>query len=107
MEARMIKKFGFLSVLLTFVLTAAFTAFAQETVGSIEITTKDPKGAVVPGVSVTVTSDTGAGFRRTVSTDSEGSARILQVPPGSYTITAAATSGFAAKTVQTSVELGK
>jgi len=107
MEARMIKKFGFFSLLLTFVLTAAFTAFAQETVGSIEITTKDPQGAVVPGVPVTITSEGAAGFRRTVTTDSQGFARILQVAPGTYSVASGAHSGFAAKTLQTRVELGK
>lgn len=83
-------------------------AFGQDTVGSIEITTKDSAGALVPGVAVTVTSGAGtAGFRRTVTTDSSGFVRIPQVPPGAYKLSAAATAGFAESSVNARVELGK
>jgi hypothetical protein len=95
---------------LALVLTFALGAFAQETTGSIEITTRDPNAAVVPNVTITVTaSSTGttSGFRRTVTTDSDGFARILEVPPGNYDVTAAATAGFVEKTMHIVVTLGK
>jgi hypothetical protein len=84
-------------------------AFGQETTGSIEVTLKDPQGGAVVGMSVTVQSrtrvdaanptGTGGSFKRTVTTDESGFARILQVPPGFYTVTTGATAGFAAATV--------
>jgi hypothetical protein len=90
------------------VFAVAAIAFGQETVGSIEITTKDSAGALVPGVAITVTSGEGtAGFRRTVTTDSTGFVRIPQVPPGVYNVTAAATAGFAETKATANVVLGK
>jgi hypothetical protein len=88
-------------------LVATF-AFGQETVGSIEITTKDSAGALVPGVAITVTSTEGtAGFRKTVTTDDSGFVRIPQVPPGTYLVAAAATAGFKESSSNARVELGK
>jgi hypothetical protein len=96
-------------------LSLSVSAFGQETTGSIEVTTKDAQGGVVPGLMVTVQSSsrvdaanptaTGAGaFNRTVTTDNGGFARILQVPPGFYTVAVSAASGFGATTV-TNVEV--
>ncbi len=85
------------------ILCFCFTAFAQEVTGDIEGTIKDPNGAVVPGVVVRVTSvgssvgarpDSTAGFTRTVTADNNGFYRMQQIPPGSYTVSASATSGF-------------
>ncbi len=80
-------------VLFTLVLVLGLTgiSFGQETTGTIEGTIKDPSGAVVPGVSVTVT---GTGYSRTVTTDDAGFFRIQQVPPGIYTVTTAASFGL-------------
>ena len=62
----------------------------QETYGSLEITTKDAAGAVVPGVTVTVTSTGGtAGFNRTVTTNDQGFVSIPQLAPGTYAVTSA------------------
>ncbi len=81
------------------VLCFAATAIAQETTGIIEITTRDSSGAVVPGVTVTVTNASGtSGFKRTVTTNDAGFQRIIRVPPGKYNIKSEATSGFASKT---------
>lgn len=85
----------------------SFAAIAQETTGSIEGTLTDPNGAVVPGVEVTVTSQTGVGFKRTTTSDSNGFFRIQQIPPGGYTVSTAAASGFAATTNNVQVSLGK
>jgi hypothetical protein len=86
-----------------FVLTNS--AFGQETTGGIEGTVKDAAGAVVPNVSLTITtaSDTvagttttgiGAGFRRVIITNGDGFFRALQVPPGTYDVVTTASSGF-------------
>lgn len=94
----MYKKFKSISLFLTVVLGLTTLAFGQETTGSIEITTRDATGAVVPGVTLTITSvqgSTTAGFRRVVTTNEEGFQRVLQVPPGTYNIVASATGGFA------------
>ena len=107
------KDFKSAFILLSLVFTFALGVFGQETTGSIEVTTRDPNGAVVPNVAITISSSTTGttsttGFRRTVTTDDEGFARVIQVPPGSYNITAAATAGFAEKTLpNVRVELGK
>jgi hypothetical protein len=83
----------------------ATAAFGQETTGTIEGTIKDAAGAVVPNITVTVTSASeaatgttttgvGTGFRRTVTANDEGFFRLLQVPPGTYTVVTTASSGF-------------
>ncbi len=81
------------------VLCFASAAIAQETTGTMEITTRDSTGAVVPGVAVTVSNagDT-AGFKRTLTTDDEGFLRVQRLPPGKYNVKSEATSGFSAKT---------
>src|SRR5688500_16675431 len=96
------KNLHFLFVLLAFSFCLSISAFGQETTGDIEVTVKDPNGAVVPNVSITVaSSSTGvsstAGFKRTVTTNEDGYVRIIQVPPGVYTVTASPVSGFAEK----------
>jgi len=95
--------------MLAVILSFAFAAFAQETTGSIEISAKDTAGASVPNVAITISaSGSSAGFKRTQTTNDEGIARILQVPPGTYTITSAAVSGFVARTLtDITVSLGK
>lgn len=78
---------------------------SQETTGGIEGNIKDSAGAVVPNIVVTITSAKGTGtsaastgistgFRRTITTDSNGFFRLLQVPPGSYDVVTTASSGF-------------
>ena len=94
---------------MTFVMSIIFclfaTGFGQETTGGIEGTVKDPAGAVVPNVTLTITAagstasgttttGAGGGFRRTVTTNEEGFFRALQVPSGLYDLVTAASSGF-------------
>jgi hypothetical protein len=92
-------------LLAAIVLTTCSLAFGQETTGSIEGTVKDAAGALVPNVTLTITSakaaasgttttGIGGGFRRTVTTNDEGFFRVLQVPPGTYDVVTTATSGF-------------
>lgn len=113
----MFKSFRFLPSVLALLLCLTGLAFGQETGGSMEGTVKDPNGAVVPGVQVTVTSggttqgarqDATTGFNRSFTTDENGFFRVLQIPPGFYTITTAATAGFGTATVNNvEVVLGK
>lgn len=102
-------KLSFIAILVAFCLSLTVSSLAQETTGSLEVTVKDPQGSVVPNASLTVESTGGtAGFRRNVTTDSQGFVRVLQVPPGLYRILVAETSGFAARTVDNvNVVLGK
>ncbi|MGH9900880.1 MAG: carboxypeptidase regulatory-like domain-containing protein, partial [Pyrinomonadaceae bacterium] len=93
------------------------SAFGQETTGAIEGTVKDTQGNVVPGVAVTVSSrgrteaarpDATGGFSRTVTADDNGFFRVLQVPPGFYTVSTAAAAGFGTATLNdVEVVLGK
>src|SRR6478752_5859667 len=97
------KMIGFLARSLAVVLFVSAIGLAQETTGGIEGTIKDANGAVVPNVTVTITNaaqtalgtaGTGAGFRRTVTTNEEGFFRAIQIPPGVYDIATTPTSGF-------------
>ena len=75
---------------------------AQETTGSLEISVKDTNGAVVPSATVVITNAAGSAstaFKRTVATDQNGFQRVLQVPPGLYSITVEAVSGFSEKKI--------
>ena len=87
------------------VLCLATAVFGQETSGSLEGSVKDATGAVVPNITVTIstaaatasgttTTGIGAGFKRTITTDGEGFFRILQVPPGTYDVVTTASGGF-------------
>jgi len=115
----MIKNFKFSSLVMALVFCLAGATFGQETAGTIEGTVTDPQGGVVPGATITVTNSasagsgasnttTGTGFRREVTTDENGFYRVLQVPPGFYTITVAPTSGFSTASVPSvEIVLGK
>lgn len=107
------RNLSFIFSLLIMSLCFSMSIFAQETTGSIEVTVKDTAGAVVPNVSVTIASattvgNTTAGFKRTITTNDGGTLRLLQVPPGTYTVTAAPTAGFQERVVNNvTVSLGK
>ena len=98
-------KLGIATLFLLFLSILAPVCFSQETTGGIEGYVKDPAGALVPNVTLNVTSagetitgttttGAGPGFRRTVTTDSEGFFRLLQVPPGTYNVIALPAGGF-------------
>ena len=95
-----------LAAMSALIMCFSLAAIAQETTGSVEGTLTDAAGAVVPGVEVTVTSTTGVGFKRTTTSDSSGFFRVQQIPPGNYTVSTAAASGFAASTSRVTVTLG-
>ncbi|MDQ3011308.1 MAG: TonB-dependent receptor, partial [Acidobacteriota bacterium] len=86
-------------------LLAAPVAFAQgETGGSIQGAVKDAAGASIPGATVKVT---GAAFTRTATSSSDGSFRILQVPPGDYKVTITANNFSTGVVESVQVVLGK
>jgi len=106
------KDIKLLVMMLSLLLCLSAVALGQESGGSIEGTVKDAQGSVVPDVSVTIrtytgpttgatsTTGIGSGFNRTVTTDSNGFFRVLQVPPGYYIVSTAATAGFGAATYE-------
>jgi outer membrane receptor protein involved in Fe transport len=77
------------------------------TTGNIEGTVNDQNGAVVPGITVTAKSPNLLA-PQSATTDSEGRFRILNLPPGTYTVTVEASSGFeAVEQANVSVNLSK
>lgn len=85
---------------LLFVVMFSIISFGQETAGTIEITTKDSQGNVVPGVTVTLVGmGPKAGYTKTITTDDKGFARVLDISPGPYSLTASAIAGFAEQTI--------
>lgn len=77
-------------ILAFMVLSLAATALAQGVAtADLHGTVKDPNGAVIPNATVTVTEET-KNIARTVNTDADGNYQLLQLPPGNYTVTAAA-----------------
>ena len=58
--------------------------------GEIRGTVTDPRGAVVVGATVTVSPEAGGPPVATVKTDAQGQYKIPNVPPGTYTLVAAA-----------------
>lgn len=86
-----------LFITLCLAMTLGGMAMGQETSGEIRGTVKDQSGAVVPNVTVTI-KGVDVGFNRTVQTDDRGEYVARQIPPGTYIVSTAATSGFAAQT---------
>ncbi len=74
----------------------------SSTAGNITGTVRDPQGAAVPKVEVTVT-DEKTGISRTATANEDGFYNIPSLPPGVYSVTASPT-GFK-KSVTTGVEL--
>src|SRR5688572_23321559 len=66
------------------VLLLPASAFAQ---ASIAGTTKDTSGAVLPGVTVEASSPALIEKIRTAVSDDRGVFRIVNLPPGTYTVT--------------------
>jgi Carboxypeptidase regulatory-like domain len=88
---------GLLVFLLASVL-AAVTAGAQTQTGTIEGKVTDPQGAVLPGVTVTLTGPRGA---QSVVTDADGTYRFVGVQPWPSYSLKSELSGFLAQEVQT------
>ncbi len=72
----------------------AGSAFAQSlgNAGTIEGTVADPSGAVIPKASITIANAV-TGYKQTLESGSDGSFRLLSIPPNNYHLTVTA-SGF-------------
>src|SRR6478672_10668005 len=79
--------------LVVIVLIAAFPAFAAAQ-ASVTGVVKDPSGAVLPGVTVEASSPALIEKARSVLTEESGQYRIVDLRPGTYTLTYTL-SGFA------------
>ena len=87
------KFFALSALLMSFALFAG-SVFAQTaSTGSIEGTVTDQTGAAVPGIAVKVSS-ANLISAQTATTDESGRYRILNLPPGRYTVTIEAEKGF-------------
>ena len=83
----MASKFKLFAILGVFSLTFLPYSFAQKNTGDIHGTVTDPSDAMIPGCAITLTDqDTGA-VRKTTS-DAQGAFSFLQLPVGTYTVTA-------------------
>src|SRR5689334_14230671 len=80
-SARSLATFVFLLVLTPAI---AFAQIGAQLAGTI----KDASGAVLPGVTVEAASPALTEKTRTVITDGSGQYRIIDLPPGTYTISA-------------------
>src|SRR5215208_3516581 len=60
---------------------------SAQTLGTIAGSAKDPSGAVLPGVTVEAASPALIEKVRVATTDSSGLYRIVNLPPGTYTVT--------------------
>jgi hypothetical protein len=78
------------------------SAMAQVQTSELHVLVKDAKGAVVSGATVTA-AEPGKGFSRSATTNAEGTAILLSLPPGLYSVTVEAP-GFA-RLVNESVRL--
>ncbi len=83
---------GAFVLLVSVLLLVTGTAFAQETTGGLQGTVKDTSGAVVPNAKLTLTGTSLVGTKEATS-DSSGYYRFTNLPPGTYSLTIAA-SGF-------------
>jgi Carboxypeptidase regulatory-like domain/TonB-dependent Receptor Plug Domain len=93
------EKIKLVSFLLATFLCLSALAFGQETTGDLEGITKDQSGATVPGVTINLTSKSGIGVKRTITSDDEGRFLIARLPPGVYTVKTEGKSGFGTLTV--------
>ncbi len=69
---------------LALMLTSASAALAQATLAGV---VKDPSGAVLPGVTVEASSSALIEKTRMATTDATGQYRIVDLPPGTYSMT--------------------
>jgi hypothetical protein len=73
--------------LTAYVFSLALAARAQSSSGGIAGLVRDTSGAVLPGVTVEASSPALIEKVRTVSTDTSGQYKIVELPPGSYVVT--------------------
>lgn len=88
------KYFGLSALLMSFALFAGSALGQTSTTGSIEGTVTDSQGASVPGIAVKVTSPNLISSQ-SATTDSSGRFKVLNLPPGRYSVSVEADKGFA------------
>src|SRR5689334_15946636 len=88
------KYFGLSALLMCFALFAGSAVAQTSTTGSIEGTVTASAGAAVPGIAVRV-SGTNLISAQTATTDSNGRYKVLNLPPGRYSVAVEADKGFA------------
>jgi outer membrane receptor for ferrienterochelin and colicin len=92
-------------VLMSLTLSVGIFAQSQGSTGQIVGVVTDSTGAVVPNATVTLTSiDTNS--TKTVNTSDDGLYRFVLLPPGEYSVKAAATS-FGEQTLKITVQVGR
>ena len=69
------------------VLVLSILGWGQSSTTSLRGTVVDPQGAVVVGASVSLTNPSTA-FSQSTTTDKQGAYQFLQLPPGTYTLSA-------------------
>src|SRR6059036_439881 len=72
-----------ITLLLTLLVAGAADLGAQSNTGRISGTVTDSSGAVLPGVTVTVTQQ-GTGLSRSATTDASGAYVFVSLPVGTY-----------------------
>lgn len=91
LEVNSIAKKFLMLAMITLISVGAVFAQAQSTAADLTGTVVDPSGAVVPGATVTAR-NSATNISKSAITDSSGEFRIVNLPPGSYEITAEAAS---------------
>src|SRR4051812_27986317 len=74
-------------LLLSTILILQLATQAQTATTSLHGTVQDPKGGVIPGATVHI-ANPAIGYKRDVTSGPDGSYQILQIPPGTYDISA-------------------
>ena len=100
----MLKTLTRLTALLLAAVLLTTAAAAQTSVSTVEGTVTDEQGAVLPGVTATLTGPRGD---VTVQTDDKGMYRFIAVQPGTYTLKLELGTTFAPQTREIQVGLGK
>jgi len=89
---------------LCFVVVASGMGFAQQ-LATLKTTVFDQTGAVIPGATITLRSNT-TGAKRTDISSANGLSVIPGLPPGSYELTADA-KGFSSRKMEVTVSVGQ
>ncbi|MCA1591912.1 MAG: TonB-dependent receptor [Acidobacteria bacterium] len=86
---------------LVFILAVCASMSAQNRIGVVQGTVKDPNGAVVPNANVTIAQSV-TGYTQSAQTDAQGVFKLVNVPFNTYTVRAEA-QGF--QSVQQAIDL--
>src|SRR6187402_1538487 len=92
------------SVLFLLAMLVSVVSYAQTSVGTVEGTVTDEQGAILPGVTATLTGPRGV---QTATTDEKGVYRFVGVEPGLYTVKVELGTSFAPQNREVTVGLGK